>query len=189
MPMNHVHRKLCSSEKWASQVASVLPEALNGQELGESVLEIGPGFGATTRVLVDLVPKLTAVEIDEASTALLHKEFGDRATIRQGDGAALPFEDGTFSSVVCFTMLHHVPTVARQDAIFAEAHRVLRPGGLFFATDSQLSFRFRLLHIGDTMNVLDASTLPGRLATAGFTGVEVDHEPKRRVKFSATKPG
>ena len=34
-----------------------------------------------------------------------------------------------FSSVVSFTMLHHVPTVELQDRLFAEAFRVLRPVG------------------------------------------------------------
>ncbi|GHF16232.1 hypothetical protein GCM10010359_17110 [Streptomyces morookaense] len=45
-----------------------------------------------------------------------------------GGGTHMPFADGRFDSVVCFTMLHHVPTPAAQDRLFAEAHRVLRPG-------------------------------------------------------------
>jgi hypothetical protein len=48
MPMNFVHRKLCSSEKWATAVAEEMPGQLTGFDLGENVLEIGPGFGATT---------------------------------------------------------------------------------------------------------------------------------------------
>jgi hypothetical protein len=43
-----------------------LPTALAGIDLGEHVLEIGPRFGASTRVLVDRVPKLAALEIGEA---------------------------------------------------------------------------------------------------------------------------
>ncbi|HET6710289.1 class I SAM-dependent methyltransferase, partial [Amycolatopsis sp.] len=108
---------------------------------------------------------------------------------RRADATDLPFENGVFDAVVCFTMLHHVPTTSLQDAIFAEAARVLRPGGRFCGTDSQLSFRFRLLHIGDTMNVLDASTLPGRLTKAGFEQVKVTARPKEIVSFSAVKPG
>jgi len=189
MPMNLIHRKLCSSAKWADTVAERLPPWLAGHELGDDVLEIGPGFGATTNVLLDAAPKLTVLEIDPASAELLRTKFGDRADVVEGSGAEMPFEDGRFSAVVCFTMLHHVPTVALQDAIFAEAARVLRPGGTFCGSDSQLSFRFRLLHIGDTMNVLDATTLPGRLEQAGFDLVEVKARPKERVEFSAVKWG
>ncbi|WP_336160564.1 class I SAM-dependent methyltransferase [Amycolatopsis sp. VC5-11] len=187
MPMNLMHRKLCSSEKWAAAVAEVLPDWLARFELGDDVLEIGPGFGATTRVLIDALPRLTALEIDPASTRLLQAEYGDQADIVEGSGAEMPFEDGRFSGVVCFTMLHHVPTDELQDRIFAEAFRVLRPGGIYCGVDSQLSFGFRLLHLGDTMNVLDAGTLPGRLAAAGFEQVRVGIE-RKRLEFSAVKP-
>ncbi|MFB9925046.1 class I SAM-dependent methyltransferase [Amycolatopsis halotolerans] len=188
MPMNLMHRKLCSSKKWAAMVAGVLPDWLARFELGDDVLEIGPGFGATTRVLVDALPRLTALEIDPASTRLLREKYGDRVDVVEGSGAEMPFEDGRFSGVVCFTMLHHVPTDELQDRIFAEAFRVLRPGGTYCGVDSLLSFGFRLLHIGDTMNVLDPATLPARLTAAGFEQVRVQSEPKKRLEFSAVKP-
>jgi hypothetical protein len=86
-------------------------------------------------------------------------------------------------------MLHHVPTRQLQDAIFAEAARVLRPGGTYCGSDGQLNLRFRLLHIGDTMNVVDASTFPDRLEKAGFAQVDVQLQPKQLVSFSAVKPG
>ena len=174
--MNLMHRRLCSSAGWAEKVAGLLTDDLAGLDLGDDVLEIGPGFGATTAVLVDRVPHLTAVEVDEASAARLREEYRGRATIVHGDGTALPFEDGRFSAVVCFTMLHHVPSPALQDALFAEARRVLRPGGLFHGVDSQPSLRFRVLHIGDTMVVVDPATLPARLTAVGF-----DDEPEVRV--------
>jgi hypothetical protein len=84
-------------------------------------------------------------------------------------------------------MLHHVPTRQAQDDLFGEAFRVLAPGGVFAGSDSQLNFRFRMLHIGDTMNVVDATTLSDRLTTAGFTDIEIEHEPKRIVRFWARK--
>ena len=36
----------------------------------------------------------------------------------------MPFDDRRFSGVVMFTMLHHVPTVELQDAMFGEVARV-----------------------------------------------------------------
>jgi ubiquinone/menaquinone biosynthesis C-methylase UbiE len=189
MPMNLIHRKICSSEKWAATVEERLAPWLAQRDLGDDVLEIGPGFGATTKVLLDAVPKLTVLEIDPASTELLRAKYGDRAEVVEGSGAEMPFGDGRFSAVVCFTMLHHVPTKKLQDAIFTEAARVLRPGGTYCGSDGQLNFRFRLLHLGDTMNVVDAATFPGRLEKAGFEQVDVQLRPKELVIFSAVKPG
>ncbi|MEU3624201.1 class I SAM-dependent methyltransferase [Amycolatopsis coloradensis] len=186
--MNLVHRKLCSSALWAKAVAAEMPRNVAGFDLGDSVLEIGPGYGATTRALAGLVPRLTSLEIDEASVDLLKREFDGRVRIVHGDGAAMPFEDGGFSAVVCFTMLHHVPTTGLQDAIFAEAFRVLRSGGLLRAMDSLASAPFRLLHLGDTMNALDPVSVWPRLQDAGFTDIKVDHVPKRSISFSARKP-
>lgn len=189
MPMNLIHRRICSSAKWADEIEERLTPWLARFGLGDDVLEIGPGFGATTKVLLDVVPRLTVLEIDPASTRLLRAKFGDRAEVVEGSGARMPFEDGRFSAVTCFTMFHHVPTVPLQDAIFAEAARVLRPGGTYCGFDAQLNFRFRLKHIGDTMNVLDAATLPARLEKAGFAQIEIDVRPKELVTFSAIKPG
>lgn len=189
MAMNRMHQRVCSSAKWARQIGQALPDRLAGVELGDEVLEIGPGYGATTEVLLGMAPKLTAVEVDPALAGQLAERFAGRATVVPGDGTDLPFEAGSFTAVVCFTMLHHMPTPAAQDALFAEARRVLRPGGVFAGSDSQLSLRFRFLHIGDTMTVIDPATLPDRLATAGFTDIRVAHQPKRLVRFAARKPG
>ncbi len=187
--MNLIHRKICSSDKWAATVEERLTPWLAKRDLGDDVLEIGPGFGATTNVLLKAVPKLTVLEIDHASTELLRAKYGDRAEVVEGSGAEMPFDSGRFSTVVCFTMLHHVPTASLQDAIFAEAARVLRPGGTYCGSDGQLNLRFRLLHIGDTMNVIDPATFPARLEQAGFAQVDVQVAPKQLLSFSAVKPG
>jgi SAM-dependent methyltransferase len=190
MPMNYLHRRICSSDKWAQAVAQILPWRLAGFDLGGHLLEIGPGFGATTRVLAGLTERVTALEVDEASATLLRQEFdGGNVDIVHGDGADMPFDDGTFDSVVCFTMLHHVPSPALQDKLFAEAYRVLRPGGVLRGADSLPSFRFRLLHIGDIMTTVDPLVLPERLATAGFGKVDVTHTPKQKVEFAGFKAG
>lgn len=188
MPMNLLHRRLCSSRRWAALVAGWLPEVLRGHDLGEHVLEIGPGFGATTRVLARRVPSLTALEIDPDSVRRPRAELGERVEIARGDGADMPFPDRSFSAVVCFTMLHHLPSAAAQDPLFAEVARVLRPGGLFLGTDSRSSWAFRLLHLGDTMVVVDPASLPGRLARAGLVEVAVDTDRPGTLSFLGRAP-
>lgn len=185
--MNVVHRRLCRSEGWAERMhQQVLPWALEGVDLGGDVLEIGPGYGVTTRWLVERAGALTAVEVDEQLAADLGREVGHRVEVRAADGAALPFADATFDTVVCFTVLHHVPSPAHQDRLFAEAARVLRPGGTFAGSDSRRSLRFRLLHVGDTMVVVDPATLPDRLRRAGFADATTD-TGERSFRFRARR--
>ncbi|MGL6235094.1 MAG: class I SAM-dependent methyltransferase [Segniliparus sp.] len=175
MAMNWIHRRICSSEKWAASVRDeMLPWALLGVELGDSTLEIGPGYGANLKVLVERTERLTAVEIDPAMAAGLRRSHGSRARIVEGDGTDLDLPDSQFSSVVCFTMLHHVPTPHGQNELFAEARRVLEPGGVFAGCDLVHSLFMRALHIGDTYNPVPPQSLARRLETAGFQDVFTD---------------
>lgn len=188
MAMNLLHRRRCSSAGWEKAVADqLLPWSLEGVELGSRTLEIGPGYGATTRALLDRAESLTAVEVDAAMAARLQHRYGDRARIIHGDGTdtGLPGED--FSSVVCFTMLHHVPSAALQDRLFAEALRVLRPGGTFAGSDGVPSLGFRLLHIADTYNPIAPKDLGARLQNAGFADVRIDSSGGRQ-RWRAVKP-
>lgn len=175
MAMNVCHRLCCSSNYWAKAVERrLLPWALADVDLGTNTLEIGPGYGANLRVLVDKSPKLTAVEIDAPMAQRLQGTYGDRARIINGDGTASGLPDRYFSSVVCFTMLHHVPTPPLQDQLFAEAFRVLTPCGVFAGSDGVHSIPFRIAHIRDTYNPVSPDTLPDRLRRAGFSDVYVD---------------
>ncbi|WP_181780593.1 class I SAM-dependent methyltransferase [Pseudonocardia pini] len=187
MPMNAVHRRLCRSDSWAQRMhEQVLPWALDGVDLTGRVLEIGPGYGVTTRWLLERSGLLTAAEVDPDMAADLGREFAGRVDVRTADGADLPFGAGTFDAVVCFTMLHHVPSVAQQDRLFAEAARVLRPGGVFAGSDSRLSLRFRVLHVRDTMVVVDPAGLPARLGAAGLSAAETTLGG-RAFRFRATR--
>ncbi|MFP5071449.1 class I SAM-dependent methyltransferase [Pseudonocardia nantongensis] len=190
MPMNALHRRICRSDSWADRMhGTTLPWATRDVDLGGEVLEIGPGYGVTTRWLAPRTGALTALEADPAMAADLREGLGGPlgVDIRHGDGAALPFPDAGFDAVVCFTMLHHVPTPAEQDRLFAEAARVLRPGGTFAGIDTRLSLRFRVIHIGDTMTAVDPDRLPARLAAAGLAdpGTELG---ARSFRFRAVRP-
>jgi SAM-dependent methyltransferase len=187
--MNFAHNRLCSSERWARRVQNALiPWGLDGVELGGDVLEIGPGFGATTRLLARRVPRLSVLELSEDYCRRLRAALGDAVEVTQGDAAALPYEDMRFSAVVCFTMLHHIDPPVLQDRAFSEVARVLRPGGCFAGTDSLGVGRlFKLIHIGDTLAPIDPAGLPARLRRAGLTAPRVD-TTERSLRFRAMRP-
>ncbi len=187
MAMNLCHRVCCSSNRYFKTVENrLLPWVLANVDLGDDVLEIGPGYGANIRVLIDKAAHYTAVEIDRAMAERLRASYGDRARIIHGDGTDTGLPADNFSSVVCFTMLHHIPTAALQDRLFAEAFRLLRPGGVFAGSDSTVSIPFLLLHFRDTCNPVSPDALPNRLQAAGFRDIGVDFRD-RRVRWRAVK--
>ncbi|HEY5213600.1 MAG TPA: class I SAM-dependent methyltransferase [Acidobacteriaceae bacterium] len=177
--MNLLHRWLCSSSPWKKKVGErILPWALEGLELGPNVLEVGPGYGAVTERLCSRVGHLTCVEIDStlAEKLRLRTEFQNLIVVCES-ATDMSFRDSAFDGVVCFTMLHHVPSVAMQDQLLAEVARVLRPGGIFAGTDSRYSRFFGLLHLFDTMVVVEPSSFSDRLRAAGFEDIRVDVAP------------
>jgi SAM-dependent methyltransferase len=167
--------KVCGSEEWRAAVRDfIIPWALADGDLGDDVLEVGPGYGATTDVFRERVPKLTAVEIDpELAAALGARLEGTNVTVVEGDATALRFDPDRFSGATCFAMLHHVPSADLQDRLFAEVARVVRPGGLFVASDSLASDDLRAFHDGDTYVPVDPDEIGARLQRAGFTDVAV----------------
>ncbi len=61
---------------------------LDGTDLGDDVLEVGPGYGATTDVLSRAVPRLTSVEIDDELAAMLTDRFADVPSVEIVNGDA-----------------------------------------------------------------------------------------------------
>ena len=168
--MNEAHNDLCSSPEWAQYLrVDVLPLVREGIDLGQDMVEVGPGFGLATDVLRQRVGNLTAVEIDPAlAVGLALRLTGTNVNVLQADGTQLPFDTGRFSSAASFTMLHHVPSASKQDALMAELARVLQPGGVLVGADSLDDAEFREFHRGDVCVPVDPSDLPHRLERSGF---------------------
>jgi len=98
---------------------------------GKTVLEIGVGLGSDHEQFaragavlngVDLTPR--AVEHAQRRLALA----GLESDLMVANAEALPFADASFDHVYSWGVLHHSPDTPRA---FAEAMRVLRPGGSF----------------------------------------------------------
>jgi SAM-dependent methyltransferase len=156
--MNRLHSVICSSRRWQRVVER------------------------------ELLPwGLTVLELDEGYCERLRRKLAG-VTIVQGDATAMPFADARFSAVVCFTMLHHLPSLRAQDRMLAEVARVLRPGAPFAGTDSLGTGRlFRLLHIGDTLVPVAPEGLPDRLSAAGLADPAVS-QGASSFRFRANKP-
>ena len=165
-----------------------MPWVLRDVDLGPDVLELGPGPGLTTEVLAKTVRRLVAVEVDPRATDRLEQRFrGTNVEVIEGDATSLTLPDESFSGALCFTMLHHVPSVELQDQLLSEVHRVLRSGGTFTGSDSTSSMVFRAAHLFDTMVLVDPDRMGTRLEQAGFDNVAVT-SATGAFKFRARKP-
>jgi len=189
--MNLIHRCLCRSASWRKVLEKfVVPWTLTDVQLGNEVLELGPGHGLTTDLLRSRLPRITALEIDRAlARSLAARLRGSNVTVIQGDATAMPLDGAQFSGAVCLHMLHHVHSVELQNRLFREVWRVLRPDAFFVGVDSLglESLPMRLIHIGDTLVPVNPDTLGARLEAAGFQDIVVQTNPYA-FRFRARRP-
>jgi SAM-dependent methyltransferase len=173
--MNEGHLKFLASAEWAQMLRDdLLPWLTETGDLGDDILELGPGPGLTTDLLRDLAPRITAIELDDAlAKSLADRLAGTNVTVIHADATATDLASNRFSSVVSFSMFHHIPTPSLQDDVFREAFRVLRPGGRLMIYDSLDSPELREFHADDTFVPLDPDTLDERLQNAGFASVDM----------------
>lgn len=113
---------------------------LHGIDLcGKSILDLGCGAGGIAlQIAREFSPALvTGFDVEVPCVERARKKGSDaglweRATFVQGDPGPLPFDDASFDIVFSKDAMVHVPD---KDALFEEVFRVLRPGGVFAASD------------------------------------------------------
>lgn len=159
-----------------------------------NILETAAGTGAVTAALAAELPvnvEITATDLNEAMLIQAQSHLaGDlRITWQQADALALPFEAARFDVVVCQFGVMFFPDRVKG---YAEARRVLRPGGRFvFAVwdrieendftyvvvqalqqlfpDTPPQFMARTPH-----GYYDAARIRANLSAAGFTDMSVE---------------
>jgi len=100
-----------------------------------SVLDLGCGAGDSVEQFRNVNPSVDWVGVDvERSPEVAGRRRTD-ASFVTFDGVTLPFSDDSFDAVYCKQVLEHVRAPA---PLLAEVARVLRPGGLFAGSTSQL---------------------------------------------------
>lgn len=105
------------------------------------VLDVGGGSGVHAEWLAR-----DAYEVELVDPVPLHVEQASRLPgvhARVGDARSLPADDSAFDVVLLLGPLYHLPERADRVRSLAEAHRVVRPGGLVVAATIN---RFAQLH-------------------------------------------
>jgi ubiquinone/menaquinone biosynthesis C-methylase UbiE len=144
---------------------------------GMHILDVGCGIGGPSRVFAaERGCRVTGIDLtaDYVRTAeALARRVGlaDRVSYRQASAVALPFADATFDGV--YTM-HVCMNIADKPAVFAEVHRVLKPGGRFAVYDimrtgpGDLGFPLHWAATADTSFVASPEEYRDALEAVGF---------------------
>ncbi|TIP35300.1 MAG: methyltransferase domain-containing protein, partial [Mesorhizobium sp.] len=157
---------------------------------GKTILDIGCGAGGITLHLaaVHRAAKVTGFDVEKpvietARRRAIRQGLEDRVSFVQAPPGPLPFTEASFDVVFSKDALLHVPD---KDALFAEIFRVLRPGGVFAASnwmighDGEPSPEMKVYIAAEGLSFAMAS--PARYAEAmrraGFTDITIrDRNP------------
>lgn len=102
------------------------------------VLDLGSGLGGPARTLAEVCGcHVTGIDLtqefcDVATELSDRVGLSDLVEFRQGDATDLPFGDRSFDAAMT---IHVAMNIAAKDKLYAEAKRVLRPGGIFAVYD------------------------------------------------------
>jgi SAM-dependent methyltransferase len=117
-------------EPYAADLTSRLASRSALHPLGR-VLEIAAGTGVVTRKLAAALPESVSIVATDLNQAMLDlaSSTGTARPVewRQADAMQLPFDDAAFDAVVCQFGVMFFPDKSKA---FAEARRVLKPGGV-----------------------------------------------------------
>jgi ubiquinone/menaquinone biosynthesis C-methylase UbiE len=125
-PVDQLHSGGLNTTKIQADLAAI-PE-------GARVLDAGCGIGGAARFLAHgfgcqvEAMDLTQDYVDAAIQLTELCGLGDAINYRQGDVTHLPFDDQSFDLVWCQNVTMNIKDKQR---LFAEAYRVLRPGGRY----------------------------------------------------------
>ncbi len=100
---------------------------------GERVLDLGSGAGTDSLIAAQMVGRTGRVTGIDMTPEMLSRARAAAAQMRatnvefvESEAEQLPFADGSFDVVVSNGVIDLIPD---KDAVFAELHRVLTPGG------------------------------------------------------------
>lgn len=123
----------------ASEAMATLVAAAAGVGPNDTVLDVGCGYGACAVVYAERFAPARITGIDITPTRIEHgrqyiaqRGFAPVIDLQLGDATRMAFEDASFDKLIAVECAFHFDT--RRD-FFAQAARVLRPGGVLALTD------------------------------------------------------
>ena len=115
------------------------PFSLGSLAAGEDVLDLGCGAGLDSLVAAQMVGPAGSVTGIDMTPEMLAKARAGAEELRaanvafvEGEAERLPFADASFDVAISNGVIDLIPD---KDAVFAELHRVLRPGGRIQVAD------------------------------------------------------
>lgn len=104
---------------------------------GGRALEMGCGRGIGISLILDQfrADSVDAFDLDSRMVVLARTRMKSRDTQARlwvGDAGAIPVAPETYDAIFDFGIIHHVPDWRQT---LAEVHRVLKPGGRFYAEE------------------------------------------------------
>ncbi len=134
-PTDELHGRYLYSAKFVSD------EDLEGK----AVLDIGCGFGwFVFNALVRGASRAVGLEVGEERLKTARAGINDdKATFKVGSATSLPFAGNSFDTVSSWEVIEHLSRNT-EEAMFREAHRILRPGGIFYLSTQYGSFRSKV---------------------------------------------
>ncbi len=121
-----------------AQAALAVFREIFGTRLGTLVLlNVGASSGAMDAVFAEAFAKVVGIDIDDNAIRYAQQQYvRENLRFLVADALDIPFPACAFDVVVCSQIYEHVPD---QPKLFAEIHRVLRPGGIcYFAATNRL---------------------------------------------------
>lgn len=162
------------------------------------VLDIGSGLGGPARALAQLHGcHVTGVDLtpsycDAASEMSRWVGLEDQVCFRQGDATRLPFADASFDAALT---IHVAMNIAAKDRMYAEAHRVLKPGGRFVIYDvvqgegGEVLFPVPWAREPAISHLVTPQQMNTLLTAAGFTILEMSDSTQESADWFARMAG
>jgi ubiquinone/menaquinone biosynthesis C-methylase UbiE len=104
------------------------------------LLDIGSAGGRSSFQWTDFVEHVVGFDISKMIQRAIGRAraagLAERATFLVADADRIPVKDAAFDYACTYGVLHHVPS---PDQTLAEVARLLRPGGIFFASENNKS--------------------------------------------------
>lgn len=170
---DHFHTRGLAATRELADRLDIAPE--------HHVLDIGSGIGGPARFLAARYGcRVTGIDLTEEFCAVarrLNQMVGldERIEIRQGDACALPFAEAAFDRALAQNVAMNIADKARY---YAEAFRVLKPGGLLATSEMTLGdgpaplFPVPWSSDGSGSHLQSAEETRAAMARAGFEVVD-----------------